>query len=266
LEQEPKNRISAYLQAFIERKGISRYKLAQDLGMHTSKIYRYFDGINEPGMDVMYRLAEVYPDFDFNELFGSLKMMTVEEPQASYNLHPHVIVETVDNSSDPNIVFVDVPAYGGYIQHSTELSFIKELPTFSLPFPTLRNRTLRMFRIKGNSMAPVFNEGGTTIAQWVEDWPRNIKDGYVYVVITSDDILIKEVYNRIEDRKALRLKSYNSEYKDQEVQATEVKEVWRCYMVFNFDLSNPTASLMDRMYRLENEFFDIRKEIALLKK
>jgi transcriptional regulator with XRE-family HTH domain len=260
------------IKALRKAQEMTKPALGELLGLSYQSIGNWEEKGEAPGVDNLIKLSNIFNvsiDYILKGKSNTYEPEGKQRPEAeepkALPVVPNVVVETVDNTGDPNIVFVDVPAYGGYVRRSTDVSYLKELPTFSLPFPALRHRTLRMFRIKGDSMAPVFNEGGTTVAQWVEDWPRNIKDGYAYVVITHDDILIKEVYNRIEDRGALRLKSYNSEYRDQEVQASEIKELWQCYMVLNFDLSNPNAGLMDRLYRIENEFYDLRKEVALLK-
>ena len=55
-------------------------------------------------------------------------------------------------------------------------------------------------------------EGSYVFAEYIEDW-RNIKNGTVCVIVTKDEgIVLKKVFNYLNDKNLLVLKSTNERF------------------------------------------------------
>jgi hypothetical protein len=52
---------------------------------------------------------------------------------------------------------------------------------------------------------PPVSDGSFVIAEYLENW-NNVKDGYPYIVVTTDDgIVFKNVYKTIDDSQTFQL-------------------------------------------------------------
>jgi hypothetical protein len=70
-------------------------------------------------------------------------------------------------------------------------------------------------------------DGAFVTGEFVQDW-TTIRSGEAFVVLTLDDgVAFKVVENRLEESGAFRLISLNTLYKPYEVNASDVKEMWR---------------------------------------
>ena len=170
-----------------------------------------------------------------------------------------VLATTVDSRNRENIELVPVKAKAGYTAGYNDPEFIRNLPTFQLPFLS-HDRKYRTFQISGDSMLPIPDKSFVT-AEFVENW-MEIKDGNAFIILTHDDgIVFKVVYNHISSNKKLLLKSLNPAYKPYEVKINEVKEVWRFVNYISNEmpdtgLQNPKLS--NTVARIQNEMNKIK--------
>ncbi|URC13972.1 LexA family transcriptional regulator [Flavobacterium sp. B183] len=165
-------------------------------------------------------------------------------------------VVTVDRSGKDNVVLVPAKAAAGYLVGFGDPDFVETLPTFSLP--NINNGTFRMFQVSGHSMFPTLSDACYVVAEWVENWNKDIKDNRIYVVVSNDGILIKRVLNRLKKYDNLYLKSDNrKDYPNMVLETYQIKEVWAVKMHLSFDLPDP-AVLYDRVGDLEAEIDHIK--------
>ena len=159
-------------------------------------------------------------------------------------------VVTVDAAGNDNVALVPEKAAAGYLKGHGDPKFIQKLPAYH--FPNLKNGTYRMFQMLGHSMYPTLCDGSFVVGQWVENWLNDIKDDYIYVIVSKiDGILIKRVLNRIEKYGHLYCKSDNrKEYPSFQINPKDVIEIWEYKMHLSFDLPNP-ADLQDRVNDIE---------------
>lgn len=158
---------------------------------------------------------------------------SAEEPTPDY-LHGkkiRPITVTVDRSGKELITYVPVKAQAGYARGYSDDKFIEKLPAFSLP-NFQDHGTFRMFQVSGDSMRQLggggLQDGDVVIAQYVEDF-YTMKDNMVYVIVSTDGIVIKRVINRLSTTdKMLVLKSdnKNGDYPNVILQANKLVEVW----------------------------------------
>jgi phage repressor protein C with HTH and peptisase S24 domain len=103
------------------------------------------------------------------------------------------------NASAPYLVpLVGIKAQAGYVKGFEQVDYMETLEQYSLP-PGVNpiGAIWRYFEIDGDSMEPTFCSGDIVLATMVphEDW-RDLKNFWVYVILTSDRLLIKRLYKK----------------------------------------------------------------------
>lgn len=168
-------------------------------------------------------------------LSGEGPMLLLADPESQKAEEPaipfrkpgtEIITVTVDSAGNENIVLVGNKARGGYPNHYMEPEFLSDLPAFSLPGTRFKNGTFRAFEVAGDSMQPTCYPGDIVIAQKLYNWATEIREGYVHIIVTKDDILVKRVLNRLVESGNLVLKSDNFAYPVQLMEGEDVLEVW----------------------------------------
>lgn len=139
-----------------------------------------------------------------------------------------ILTVVTNQYNEEKIVHVPIPAQAGYITELAEPDFFNDLPTYSLPDYKYKAGTFRSFDIAGDSMDPTLVEGDKVICSFLEPnyWSSSLKDGHVYVVVTTCDILVKRIRNLINAQGTLELISDNQYYEPYQVPIGEVKEIW----------------------------------------
>lgn len=136
----------------------------------------------------------------------------------------------VDAENENLIEVVPVKASAGYLLGYDDPEYIEQLQKIKLPFlPTGKHRA---FPIKGDSMLPM-KDGSFVVGEYVEDI-QDIKNGSSYIVVTKNDgLTYKRLYNQIEERGTILLKSDNPTYQAYEVPVTEILELWKFTCAIN---------------------------------
>lgn len=139
-----------------------------------------------------------------------------------------VLSVLTDNKGEERIVHVPVPAQAGYANESSERTFIKGLPSFSLPDYKYQVGTHRSFDVAGDSMEPTLMEGDKVICSFLEPnlWENGIKDNHAYVIVTKSDVIVKRVVNQLKSNRSLELHSDNQYYQPYPLLLNDLKEVW----------------------------------------
>jgi phage repressor protein C with HTH and peptisase S24 domain len=155
---------------------------------------------------------------------GEGPMFMSEEGDNSFR----VLTIVADSNEDERIVHVPVPAQAGYAAEMSDPTFIKELPTFTLPDYKFKVGTHRAFDVAGDSMEPTLYEGDKVVCSYVEPtlWENSIKDNYVYVLVTRGDVVVKRVQNRLREDKYLELSSDNAYYEPYRLSLGDIREIW----------------------------------------
>ena len=103
--------------------------------------------------------------------------------------------------------------------------FIETLPVFQVPF-LQKDKKYRVFPIQGESMLPL-KEGSYVFAEYIEDW-KNVKNGTVCIIVTKDEgIVLKKVFNYLDDKNLLVLKSTNERFAPYPVMGEDINELWK---------------------------------------
>jgi transcriptional regulator with XRE-family HTH domain len=202
---------------------LSQQKLADTLGLKKSTLAAWESGRSNPSFEDMLRLADYFKVSADDLLTSDLTARHARPWARDENLR--VLVSTVDSGNRENIEYVPIRAMGGYAEGFGDMDFISELPAFQLPFLS-QDKKYRAFPYEGDSMPPL-REGCTVIGEFVENW-HTIRNGTLCLVVTQDEgVVLKKVFNYLEEKGLMVLKSTNERYAPYPVLQTDIREVWR---------------------------------------
>ncbi|HEU4470316.1 MAG TPA: helix-turn-helix domain-containing protein [Flavisolibacter sp.] len=125
------------------------------------------------------------------------------------------------------VPLVGIKAQAGYVKGFEHADYIDSLDKFSLP-PGVNpmGAVWSYFEVDGESMEPSLHAGDVILASMLphEDW-NDIKNFCVYVILTSEQLLVKRVF-RQNDRQWILI-SDNEETNPQVVMPVEnIRQVW----------------------------------------
>lgn len=256
------------LKVLRKRRKRSQEEVAKSLGITRSAYNSYENGVAEPGIHLLIKLADFFQiSLDkFVKLdLSTLAENTLSQLEKGYDIditgtRLRVLATTVDAANNDNVEIVPLNARAGYTAGYADPDFIAGLPAFNMPFLN-QNRKHRTFPIKGDSMPPVA-DGAFVTGEYIQDW-STVRNGLPYIVVTKEDgIVFKVVYNQIEEEGNLLLCSTNPMYEPYTVKINDILEIWKFVHYINpkFEASATTDSNdMGPVLRI------IQKEIGVIK-
>lgn len=198
----------------------SQQKLADLLGIKKSTLAAYEAGRAEPCYADLVRLATF-----FDVTLDHLLTLQLNPFNIKQKISEKVLVATVDKLGNDNIEFVPVRALGGYAEGYGDIDYVQQLPSFQLPFLS-KQRKYRAFPYEGDSMPPL-REGAIVFGEYIDYW-KGIKNGTICLIVTKDEgVVLKKVFNYLEEKNVLILKSLNERYAPYPIKEDEILEIWR---------------------------------------
>lgn len=217
------------------QQGITQTQLAEAVGLNRPVIGAYEEQRAEPKISVLNDMAE-YFGISVNDLVN-LDLSKKKKSKAAAETGLRVLSVVVDGSSDKErVALVPAKAAAGYLNGYGDTEFVETLKTFDLPFTELqRDRTYRMFQIKGDSMLPI-PDGAYIIGSYLENF-NGVRPGECYIFVTDNDgIVYKRLGKNGKKANAFVLTSDNTSYDPFEVPMSDVKEIWNAHGFVSFDL------------------------------
>ena len=247
-----------------KNRGLTQDELAKNIGVNRAMIGSYEESRAVPKLSVLKDLA-----YFFNVSIDSLAKLKLWEESSiatdsATGSNLRVVSTLVDKDDKELITTVPIQASAGYTNGYADPEFIEELPHFSLPLIELsKERTYRVFQIKGDSMLPI-KSGSYIICEYLVNW-EDIIDNKPHIVISKDDgIVYKRLFNKIAESEEIILKSDNPEYESYSLKIEEIHEIWKALGFISFNLPEPENELS--MSRLHSMIIEMREEIKSLKK
>ncbi|OFX61686.1 MAG: hypothetical protein A2046_04650 [Bacteroidetes bacterium GWA2_30_7] len=233
------NLIGKNIRLLRKQMGITQEELAKKAGIKRSLIGSYEEGRAVPKMPVLQTIAHIFNiniDSLISKDFSQLEQSDNAKTNSVLNQGLRILSTVVSNDNKELISVVPIKAAAGYANGYSDPEFIESLPVFSLPLQELsKERTYRLFQIKGNSMEPV-PSGAYIICEFIPDY-RDINEGKPYIIVTGKDgIVYKRVYNMVEKTGEFLLKSDNPEYSPYSIAVNEVLEIWKALGFISFSL------------------------------
>ena len=172
-----------------------------------------------------------------------------------------VLVVLADENQQERIIHVPFPAQAGYGGQLHDPHYMKNLPNYTLPDPYFRTGTFRSFDISGDSMEPILYEGDRVVCSYVDRnyWRHDLRDNYVYVVITHSDVVVKRIQNNISKDGTITLISDNDYFQDRIIPIDDVIEMWLVKM----KISSFVASPKNMKNALHKELDSMRETIKV---
>ena len=243
--------------------GLTQEDFADKIGVKRSMIGSYEEDRAIPKLSVLQDIANYFSiTIDYliniklnNDLYPDIQDNDLSTYTKGNNLR---VVSTVVNKEDKELITtVPIQASAGYTKGYADSGYIEELPHFSMPLIELsKDRTYRIFQIKGDSMEPV-KSGSYIICEYLLNWGA-ILNGKPYILITKyDGIVYKRLYNKINETSEIVLQSDNPEYQTYSINVENVFEIWKALGFISFDLTEPkeldTNKLYEMIVNLQNE-------------
>lgn len=172
----------------------------------------------------------------------------VNEPETNY------LLTRREKKNSPNtflVPFVDIPAQAGYTKAYGNIDYIQTLKQYPiLPDIDPTGAVWRYFQVQGDSMEDEIRDKDVLLASLVPqmDW-TDIKDYYTHVVVTDEELLIKDILK--EDQEHVILLSQNPAYKARRFKLEDIRQIW----VMRRHIKNRAKK--SRMYNIE----EIKKEL-----
>lgn len=234
-------------------------QLAEKLGLKQAAIGAYEEERATPPLSSLLDLCKIFKvnlDLLVNHDLSRINEKEWKAPQFSKG--KEILAITVDSNEKENVELVPQKAYAGYVAGYQDTEFIKDLPKIKLPMLS-RNATYRAFEIQGDSMLPI-QPGSVIVGEFVENLAA-VKNGKMYVMVLKEGIVLKRVFNFLDEDSKLLLVSDNRQYAPYTINADDVSEVWRAHGLFTTKLPEAdtaqSASLVDQLalqvFQLQNK-------------
>lgn len=263
---------SSNIKLLRKRRGRTQDDVAHALAMKRSTLSGYENQVAQPGIEALLAFSQYFNiaiDTLIRVDLSGLSESQLLQIERGYDVYLkgsklRVLATTVDNENNENIELVNEKASAGYTTGFADPDFIRVLPTFQLPFLS-RNRKYRTFQISGDSMLPIPDKSWVT-GEYVENWLM-IRSNYPYIVLTIDDgIVFKVVENRIKQEGRLKLISLNPLFEPYDIEASQVKEVWKFVHYISSAMPEPNMpkeKLMEEVQSLKRQVHAIQTKLKL---
>jgi transcriptional regulator with XRE-family HTH domain len=235
--------ISSNLKYLRKKKGFTQQQFADALGIKRSLVGAYEEDRAEPKYELLKKIAGYY-EFTIDEFINEEINDKWKPKQKSTGANLRILSISVDKDDNENIELVPVKASAGYLNGFSDPEYIKDLPKFQLPLPSLKQGTFRGFEIMGDSMLPI-QPGSIVVGEYLENW-TDIKPGETYIIISKNEgVVYKRAGNKFKENKELKLVSDNKMYDPYVIASEDILEIWKAkaYITASMPDANPEPSI-----------------------
>lgn len=254
--------VSNNIKSLRRKHQYTQEQFAQKLGIKRSLLGAYEEARAKPRLEILVRAATLF-NVSVDQLVAEDLSHDDKSPKSS--ISPADI--DTGHAVSP-IKFIGKHEQMHYFLSREDKQYMAELSEITLPMVNAHSGTYRAFEIIDDAMLPVVP--GTVVIGRREDNLQAIRDGQVYVVITREGVLLRMVYNRIQEDGALLLHATHPSYKrlTLSVLGKEV-EVWEavCYISQQIPFTtakDKEASSMS-LQQLSALVLDLQQEVLKLK-
>lgn len=258
-----------------KRRGRTQDDVAFALNMKRPTLSGYENDVAKPGIPQLIAFSD-YFGISIDTLvkvdLSKLRDSELRQLESGYDVYMkgsklRVLTTTVDSHNEENIELVPEKAKAGYTRGFADPEFVRELPTFRLPFLS-KERKYRTFQVSGDSMLPV-PHGAWVTGEFVQDW-YTLKDDDACIILTLDEgIIFKVIENRIKEEGKLTLISLNPVYKPYELPVVEIREIWKFTNYISSEMPAGEVSsshLAQSLHQLRSDVQFIREQMTKTKK
>lgn len=217
--------LSEIIKRQIVKTGKSKAYIANMLGVGEKTVENYMNSKRQPRPDVLIQLAKIL-EFSLSELSeqGVPKESEIETTPLTY------LEKRRNKKSILNVYMVPlvpVKAQAGYSKSHDQIEFLEALEKYPLlPGISPIGANWRYFEVEGTSMEPTLQSGDLVLTSQIHqmDW-ENLRNFYIYVLVTNINVLIKRVVAK-NPLEWVLISDNENEYPQQLLSVEDVKEVW----------------------------------------
>ena len=177
--------------------------------------------------------------------------------------NPTIIPVVTDRLGNTRIVELDSRAAAGLPQGFQDPEYYADKPTIQLNGLSKPGAAYFSLEVVGESMSPRLLPGDHVICTQLFD-PAEIREEYVHVVLTPNEVTVKRVLNRIKERGELVLKSDNEAYPPRYIKADEVLAIFKVERFWSASIPNQNRDDRRRLNDLEREQANHKRALAYL--
>lgn len=212
-----------------ELSGLTQGEFAQKIGLTRELVNKMESGkakISKRTAERVKSFLEQHqlPDFSQDVNISKTNSPSGKKPSQAYLLHRR------DQKNEDTLYMVPligIKAQAGYIKGHEQVDYVEQLEKYSLP-PGVNpaGAIWRYFEIDGDSMEPTLGAGDVVLATMVpaEDW-GDIRNFYVYVLLTNDRLLIKRIYKK-SNTEWILISDNEEAYPQVNINVSDVKQIW----------------------------------------
>ncbi|MES2620199.1 MAG: S24 family peptidase [Bacteroidota bacterium] len=216
------DQVSTLITRLREQKELNKSQAAERLEISSQLLGQYESGKRIPKTQFFLKWKEVFGD-DLLELLEA--NVSINEPQTpDYTLTRRNNKIAITTHTAP---LVPVKAQAGYVRAMDQSTFIDTMEQYALP-PGVnpQGAVWRYWEVEGESMEPVFHNQDIILTSQVHqmDW-ENLRNFYLYVIVTDERVLFKRIYckNPLE---WVLISENEEEHPQQLLPVENIKEVW----------------------------------------
>lgn len=206
--------------------GLNQDSFSRKIGYSREVVSKVENGKMEPSKWFVEAVLQFQNDHQFHINGGDVKILG----KFSHSSKKPYLEQRQEQKNIPSqflVPLVGIKAQAGYVKGFEQTDFIETLEKYSLP-PGVNPKGLEWsyFEVDGESMEPTLSAGDVLLTSLLpqEDW-NEIKNFYIYVILTDQQLLVKRVYRRNE--KEWILISDNEANNPQVLlDLSKVKQVW----------------------------------------
>ena len=244
------------VQEMFSHFGLNASSATKALGYNTtSKLYKILQG-SEPSLPTLVDFLKQWPTVSPEWLVlgdgPMLRGAVAESKPARQGVgvvnSGKVLAVTVGLDGKENTEMVPVQAQAGYTLQHSETVFVSELSKYRIP--GFEGGTFRAFEVAGDSMEPTLNHRDIVVCSYVDNW-RLLEPGEVYVVVTTESVMLKRIRERITGRDmTVLLYSDNHHRKPYPMDTADITELWRVRGYISTYLPSAPEVTVERLWEV----------------
>lgn len=181
---------------FIESEGIKKNAFFQETGIQASN-FKGKNILSQPGSDMLVKILSIYPKLSAEWLMtGRGNMLSSDNSDNAVRQTPEPAAKRVMDDGKEGIPLIPLDAVAGFPATDSSYAYMENCDRYIIPEFQDKGADF-IIRVSGDSMIPLYYSGDLIACHKIHDI-RFFQWGTVYVLETSQGVLVKRVMETIE--------------------------------------------------------------------
>lgn len=181
---------------FIESEGIKKNAFFQETGIQASN-FKGKNILSQPGSDMLVKILSIYPKLSAEWLMtGRGNMLSSDNSDNAVRQTPESAAKRVMDDGKEGIPLIPLDAVAGFPATDSSYAYMENCDRYIIPEFQDKGADF-IIRVSGDSMIPLYYNGDLIACHKIHDI-RFFQWGTVYVLETSQGVLVKRVMESIE--------------------------------------------------------------------